>query len=243
MNDFFSGQDCFLARRSWQSLLTPPPLVDHSSTVQPSALNTTGNISPTEMYAISDHYYLHLARLPGILARGLALREARKHGLAIDAAEVTVLTRRAEKLRSQFAALFARYVALAPGPVEVPSRDPGSIYDTVLSFENPWHGGFFMSFCASLLILQECLAQCRWGPDYRELSQEYARNIYRSVESVGEGLMGPFRVGYSLRVAYEFADVRTQTWIAFVLARYEKHYASTSPGGYPKPAPNEYQFS
>jgi hypothetical protein len=124
----------------------------------------------------------------------------------------------------------------------VPSQDPGSIYDTVLSFSNVWYGSFWMSCWATLLILQECLVQCQWPIDYTASNRELARNIYRSIEYVGAGLLGPLRVGYPLRIAYEFADLRTQLWIGSLLTTFEKRYASTAPNGYPKPGTNEYQF-
>lgn len=232
MHALFSGQDCFLARRPWQKLLADDPVIDDR-----------GDGTLTELYAITDRYWIYLARLPAILHRGYALREAKRHGLPTEPAQITLLVRRAEKLRSQVAALFEGYAALAPAPIEVPSQDPGSIYDTVFSFSNVWHGSFRMSCWATLLILQECLVQCQWPVDYTASNRELAGNIYRSVEFVGAGLLGPLRVGYPLRIAYEFADLRTQLWIGSLLTRFEKHYASTAPNGYPEPGTNEYQFS
>ncbi|KAH8909917.1 hypothetical protein BR93DRAFT_428457 [Coniochaeta sp. PMI_546] len=232
MHALFSGQDCFLARRPWQKLLADDPVIDDR-----------GDGTLTELYAITDRYWIYLARLPAILHRGYALREAKRHGLPTEPAQITLLVRRAENLRSQVAALFEGYAALAPAPTEVPSQDPGSIYDTVFSFSNVWHGSFRMSCWATLLILQECLVQCQWPVDYTASNRELAGNIYRSVEFVGAGLLGPLRVGYPLRIAYEFADLRTQLWIGSLLTRFEKHYASTAPNGYPEPGTNEYQFS
>lgn len=229
MHAMFSGQDCFLARRPWQRLLSEEPVVDGH-----------GDVTLAEMYAIADRYWIHLARLPAMVHRGYAVREARRHGLPIEPAQVTLLMRRAEKLRSEVAALFDRYTALAPAPTEVPSQDPGSIYETVLSYSNVWHGSFRINCCATLLILQECLVQCQWPLDYTASNRDLADNIYRSIESVGAGLLGGLRVGYPLRVAYDFADLRTQLWITSMLARIEKQYASTSPNAYPKPGVNEY---
>ncbi|KAB5558541.1 C6 zinc finger domain protein [Coniochaeta sp. 2T2.1] len=229
MHALFSGQDCFLARRAWQKLLADEPVIDNR-----------GDGTLTELYAITNRYGVYLARLPAILHRGYALREARRHGLPIEPSHVTLLVRRAEKLRSEMAALFEGYTALAPAPTEVPSREPGSIYDTVLSYANVWHGSFRMSCWASLLILQAVLDQCRWPVErYAVANRELARSIYRSLECVGTDLLGPLRVGYPLRIAYEFADLRTQLWISSLLAKFEKRYASTAPNGYPTPGSND----
>ncbi len=55
-------------------------------------------------------------------------------------------------------------------------------------------------------ILQECLNVCGYHVNYTESNKELAGNIFRSVEVVGAGFMGPYRVGYAVRIAYEFAD-------------------------------------
>ena len=232
MHAIFSGEDCFLARRRWQKLMTGNQVIDDH-----------GDATLTEQYAIADRYRIYLARLPAILHRGYDLREAKRHGLPIEPATVTLLVRRAEKLRSEVAVLFDRYTALAAAPTEVPSQDPGSIYQTVLSYSNVWDGSFRMSCWATLLILQECLIQCQWPVDYTASNRELVGNIYRSVEFVGAGLLGPMRLGYPLRVAYDFADLRTQSWIRSLSAGFDEHYAAAGSSGLPKPVDNKYQFS
>lgn len=162
--------------------------------------------------------------------------------MPVDAAHVTLLSQHAEKLRLDFASWFESFEALNFRPTEAPSRDPGSIFETVLSYSNVWAGATYMGYWASMLILQETLNQCQCPVDYTMSNMEFARNIFRSVESVSVDILGPYRVGYPIRIAYEFADVRTQIWVTSLLATFEKHYAATSSTTYPKPAPNEYQF-
>jgi hypothetical protein len=234
MNSLFSGQECFLARRNWQQVLADPA---------PDTEHQAAGATATAFHAIFELYWIGLARLPDIVHRGYALREARRHGMPIDTSQVVILVQRAEKLHSEIAALYARYTKLAPRPTEVLSTDPASIHETVLSYSDVWHGSFHMSFWATLIILQECLVQCHYPVDYTASNREFASNIFRSVESVGAGMMGPFRVGYPIRIAYEFADVRTQLWVASVLARFEKHYAATSHSTYPEVENNEHMVS
>lgn len=228
MNSMFSFQDCFLARNKWQKVLRPE--------------NTSGTVR-TENEILHDEYLLVLAKVPGILRYGVGLREAKRHNMPIDATQVALLSQQAETLRTRFVSWFERYAKLQPGPTEVPSLDPRSIYETVLSYSNAWVGGIYMGYWASLLICQETLNQCQYPVDYAKSNQELVRNILRSVEVVAADLMGPYRVGYAIRIAYDFADVRAQAWITSLLATFEKRYAATSPTSYPKPTPNEYQYS
>lgn len=230
MNAMFSGQDCFLAGRKWQQILVTTRPDDPGDTLQ----------SKTD--TIYDIYLAHTAKVPSILRHAVPLREARKHNMPVDAAHVALLSQHAEKLRLDFASWFESFEALNFRPTEAPSRDPGSIFETVLSYSNVWAGATYMGYWASMLILQETLNQCQCPVDYTMSNMEFARNIFRSVESVSVDILGPYRVGYPIRIAYEFADVRTQIWVTSLLATFEKHYAATSSTTYPKPAPNEYQF-
>lgn len=231
MNCMFSNQECFLARKRWEKLLNKREWEDSTTAIQ------------SELDWIHDDYMTGLARMPDILRRGSELRMANNHNIPIDAAQVAQLSHDAEKQLAHFMAWYPKYNKLGYGPSEEPSKDPGSIYDTVLVYSNVWAGSLYMGYWASVLILQESLNQCRYHINYAESNRELVRNIFRSVECVAADVMGPFRVGYAIRIAYEFADVRTQTWLTTLLEGFQKRYAATSPDGYPKPAPNEFQYS
>lgn len=93
-----------------------------------------------------------------------------------------------------------------------------------------------MGYWASMLILQETLAQCG-APvaDSDAVQRDLVSKILRSVESISRGTMGPYRVGYSLRIAYEFASAEAQVWIGGMLDQFSKSYAATDKKTYPAP--------
>ena len=64
-----------------------------------------------------------------------------------------------------------------------------------------------------------------------ERNEVLLERIWKSVETVGSGYMGPYRVGYAVRVTYEFADARTRGYLFEVLRRSMAHYAASSPVG------------
>ncbi len=226
MHCLFNLQDCFLARRNWESVLLegeeiPLPVVPG-------------------LAGVATAYLTILAKVPGILKYAWVMKEAMKQGMPIDMTKVPLLVRHAAKLRGELAAWFVTFCNLVAAPVEVPSKDPGSIFETVFEFNDTWEGSLYLGYWATMGILQECLNVCGYPVDYTETNKEFARNIFRSLETVGAGMMGPYRVGYAVRIAYEFADTRTQVWALGVLARFQQSYAAVSPDTYEKPGQNTY---
>lgn len=220
----FSGQDCFLAERQWHKLLS-------SSICTPS---TDAGI--VEKRALADRYFLHLARIPGILRHAYPLREARQHSMEIDNHRVTRLMQRTVEIRNDLLTWAEELDVLIPPPVEVPSQDPSSPFPSVFQYENVWHGALYIGYWATMLILQECLIHCHYEGDIAPKNSELASNIYRSLETVGKGIMGPYRIGYSMRIAYEFADLPTQLWMKTLLQRHECTYAGLQAESFPPPS-------
>lgn len=210
MNSLFSLQDCFLASRRWQTLLLNLAVEDKDDTRE------------MKYEKVLNLWIAHLARVPSILRHGYKLRDDNMHGMPPDVQQVMIFAQQTEKLRADADAWYKRWIAVVPEPVEIPSRESGSPYPLVLSYRNPWFGSIFVGYWATMLILQECLNQCRWPIDYADANRRCANNIYRSLETVAQGIMGPYRVGYAMRIAYGFGDVATQTWIISLLHRYEK---------------------
>ncbi|KAK0722870.1 hypothetical protein B0T26DRAFT_674516 [Lasiosphaeria miniovina] len=226
MHCMFSDEDCFLAKKKWQNVIAAMQPAQDTS-----AMSATAVIAATHV----DAYFNHLAKVPGLLHHGMALREATARGLPIDTSRIVLLVKSTAQLHSELGAWLDGFMKFTPSPVERPSRDPDSIFDSALHYESPWYGAVYMSYWATMLILQEILNLCHYPVSYAASNRQLADNIFRSIETVHPGYMGPYRVGYPVRIAYEFADVSTQVWLAAVLAKTEKHYAATSPTGYPEP--------
>ena len=226
MYDLFTLRDCFLAKKRWQSVMQPDG-------------DATGPLA--ELERIVEEYFASLVQVPSILKYAYMMREALKHGMPIDTTKVPLLMHGAAKLLGDVRGSYAKFADRVPAPLDVLPEDPGSVFDSVLSFGNAWQGGLFMSFWATMCILQECLNVCGYPENYKQANKDLASKIFRSVEKVGAGFMGPYRVGYPVRIAYEFADTRTQTWLLAILSTYEKTYAATSPETYDRPGQNQYE--
>ncbi|KAK9779624.1 hypothetical protein SCAR479_03690 [Seiridium cardinale] len=225
MNALFSGEDCFLADEPWQSVMRHKPGVPTNTIV--------GKIISPDGLDVGDRYFQLLARLPGILRHGYALREANARQEPIDIQKALLLAESTQQVHTGFLEWYPRLLSIEPEPTEIPSKDPASIFPHVLHYGSPWMGALYMGYWASMLILQEILIQCRYPVDFRETNSDLAQNILKSIENVGHGVMGAFRCGYSLRIAFEFVDDRQKAWIGMWLGRFERDYAATSAKTYP----------
>lgn len=244
MNCIFSGKDCFLDQPKWQKLSaslsfdTAGDVRRNEVTYEP--LGPLESLESLESYWSRYHnnYYVLLSKVPPVTRVAYDIREDRKHGIAPDPSQVKLLAQQAGRLRSECLAWYDGVVssgAITP-PVEVLSEDPNSPFITIVKFSSPWIGSVYMGYWATMLILQEALNECQAGQDrpYDEGNQELARKILRSLEHVGRGIMGPYRVGYALRVAYEFADLPLRVWVESILEKHTQQYAALSPETYPR---------
>ncbi|KAK5990029.1 hypothetical protein PT974_08292 [Cladobotryum mycophilum] len=221
-----TSDSCFLSRPEWTPVLRdggrhifyPPDVPDQTITIM-------------------DGFFERLAELPEVLWWGYPIREAHLACRAVSPKRVEHAMQLASKCHKRFSRWYEGFKSLGVLAtfVQVPSKDPDSMYEWVFDHKVPWLGSMLMSYWASMLILQELLTRCNWPEDFEESQRELVQNILRSVESVGQGVLGPYRVGYSLRIAYEFASSEAQQWIRAMLDRFSKSYAATDKTLYPSP--------
>lgn len=245
MQSLFSGQDCFLTQQKWQSLssrLSDAGVDDEEGGLAQEALEITRVPTPPWVRH-QDGYFVLLAKIPRILSWGYSIREERRHGITPDLSRVKLLAEQANSLRSEYYVWHDRAIhgAGIAQPIEVPSTESTSPFSSVLEFSNPWQGSVEVSYWAAMLILQEALNQCHEGGiegRYDEDNKELARKILRASESVGRGIMGPYRISYALRIAYDFVDLPLKMWVLSAASRYSQQFAAASTETYPRPNAN-----
>jgi hypothetical protein len=231
---FPSGDDCFLSRPEWK-----PIIRDGGRHLIHPADHLVYTIH------IVDEFFERLAEIPGVLAPAFVLRESKTMGTPRQPEDVKIaaLALRSIECRRLFNAWYDKFTAIAPLPYEIPSQDPDSPFDFVLQYKMSWMGSMYIGYWACLLILQEALVQCEWPEEIEQSRGELVRNILRSVETVGAGTMGPYRVGFGLRIAYEVATAEAQMWVRRVLDQFAKTYAATDKATYPAPREDDGGYS
>ncbi|KAI8677234.1 hypothetical protein LRP88_09737 [Fusarium phalaenopsidis] len=225
---FYPGKDqFFLLRPAWHQVM-----FDRGRhLIHPAEI-------PDETIRVADAFFTNLVQVSPVLRWGYLVREANKAGISVEPSQLSSLAHLAAANHASFSQWYDEFAALPiPQPIEAAPIDPASsLYETVLVYEHQSAGAMHMGYWASMLILQETLAQCGMPVPNSEASQrDLVEKILRSVESVGQGTMGPYRVGFSIRIAYEFSSAEEQRWIRSILDQFSRSYAAVDKKSYPAP--------
>ena len=223
MDALFSAKDCFLGQPQWQALLR--------------RLNIENRLESEDdkRRDVTDRYFMLLAKVPSIFRHIIPIHQVRRIGkdVPIDTEAFAPLMRYAEQILQDLRHWSQDLYTTFTPPVEIPSRDPSSPFPLIYRYENVWEGSLYMGYWATCIILQYSLQVADGRTDTIEDNRQMRDNIFKSVETVGAGFMGPYRIGYSLRIAYEPAEPHIQCWIKGLAKRYEKIYAGLQESSFP----------
>ncbi|TQV99940.1 hypothetical protein V2A60_005359 [Cordyceps javanica] len=225
MSDLFfpRADKCFLTRPEWRKVMRDRG----RHLLQAPEFND-------EAIEAVDEFNNRLAEIPAVVKVGYPVMEAAKRGLPIDPAAAATTCRRAAACHARMSEFWHTYKHLFPAPVEAPSRDPRSLWPVVLRYERRWAATLQMSHHATMCLLQEFLQHLGWTRPFATSQKEYTQIILRSVEDISQGPLGPYRIGYAMRIAYELADAEAQEWIRGCLDRFKSTYAATDKQTYPE---------
>lgn len=234
MADLFfpRSEQCFLAKDEWRDV---------------SRDRGRRLIHPTDMpdvaIAAVDDYHTVFTHVPEVVRIGYPIIEATKTGQPLDPAHVAAVRPLAAKCHARFVLWNEKYQPIFPPLEEIPTQDRESIYPMVISHPIGWVGAVRVSYWATMLLLQEIMTQCNHPQDFRNVQQQYVRNILRSVESLGSTTLGPYRLGYAIRIAYELASAEAQQWVRMWLDRFAKRYAAVDKATYPEQRGDQLGYS
>lgn len=217
MEALFSGKACFLDLEEWRYIALLPPADSFSA----------------RFYEKTDELARCFATLPWLVKEIYALRTA-------NASEISTLTRvsalvhRTLEVYGRLQQWYEEFTAFAPLPDEVPSSTQDQLYPVVYSYYNSSIATAFCIYYATIIILHRILVECHHpAGDAREISLAVDK-VCKSVEYLAAtGTLGPYRVGFSMRIAFEFATVATKLWIRKWLIQFEKIYKACNPNNYP----------
>jgi len=232
MHAMFGLQECFIHKRKWAKVMDD--ITEDQIAAQPDL---------ADRIRVADAFLVHLAKVPTVLRRGYPLIMASEHGLPLDDLKAAFPRAFAEKLRHDFLHWMEQAKPVLGTWSDIPSHDPSSPYPVVLAFDSPWYGSVYMGYWAAMMIVQLSLNLVEFRQEYEDANRRYANNIFRSIEYVGMGMMGGYRAGFGVRIAYVAADLPTQRWILSCLERMSTTYALSNPATFPPPAPNQYNYN
>ncbi|KAL4888383.1 C6 zinc finger domain protein [Aspergillus ambiguus] len=214
MHSVFSGEECFLASEDWHAVMKQQ--FDH--------------VIPSEIQDVVEDLFVSFTAIPRLIHEMFSLRTA---DMSDPVTQLRISNVVAEGLarRSDLEAWYERFTELVPPPREVPSSSGDPLYPTTFCFSSPDMASIFCAYYAYRIVVHELLRTCGFG--YSGSQEAYVAyfcdQICKSVEYNSRGLLGPSRMGFPLRVAYEVGDSATKTWIEGQLHQLSKRYGALTP--------------
>jgi hypothetical protein len=206
MEALFAGKHCFLDREEWRNF----------------ALQLPEDKILAQFYEKTEEFSRCLAVCLGLVKEAFALRSPAS---TPEPAQVLSFLHRTIEVYDRLKRWFEDFINFAPSPEEVMSSSRDSLYPVVYHYHN---STVFCSYNATAITFRKILTEFKYA-DYADEIPQSVDNICKSVEYLSEtGIMGPYRLGFSMHVAYEVSTITTKLWIRTWLVRFQKIYGSSS---------------
>jgi hypothetical protein len=217
MEALFSGNACFLDSDEWRYVALQPP----------------DDIFSAQFYEKTNELARCIAACPWLVKETYAIRSANTSEISTQV-RVSALVHRTLEVYGRLQKWYEDFVAFAPSPEEVPSSTNDPLYPVIYRYWNSSTATTFCGYYATTTILHTILEECHHpAGDAGEISLA-VNKICKSVEYLaGTGILGPYRLGFAMRIAFEMGTVATKLWIRKWLIRFEKFYKACSPNNYP----------
>ncbi|KAF9894988.1 hypothetical protein FE257_004612 [Aspergillus nanangensis] len=212
MHSVFSGEECFLASEDWHSAMR-------------QQFNTC---RPPEIYDQVEELFVSFTAIPRLIHQMFELKQA---DMTSPATQDKVSSTVAETLvmHASLTAWYDRFIQVVLPPSEVPSSTGDALFPTVFSFSSIDAASIFCGYYSFMVVVHEVLHTCGCPGNQLAHVVYFRDQICKSVEYTSRGLLGPSRLGFPLRVAYEVADPVTRSWIEGWLLTLSKRYAAVLP--------------
>ncbi|RAH40406.1 Zn(II)2Cys6 transcription factor domain-containing protein [Aspergillus brunneoviolaceus CBS 621.78] len=212
MYSLFSGQRCFLALEEWHTVMKQHPN---------SGLGD-------DLANLVEQFFAYFTSAPGLVHQLYDLKDA-DFTKPDTVAKASDLLFQVLVMQNKLSEWLANLSAVTPLPGETRSASGDLYYPTVLEYSDESAASIFCGYYSYMIIIHEILRVCGYPGDHSATVVYFRDQICKSVEYNARGLLGPYRMGFPLRVAYEVADPATRAWIEGRLERLSKVYAAVRP--------------
>jgi hypothetical protein len=215
MHSVFSGEKCFLASSDWH-------------TVMRQQFDFT---LAAELYVLVEDLFGFYTAIPSLLHQLYGFKKEASEGATTRSRASELLTQ-ALDIQDKLAAWYEKLIHAVPPPTESLSSMRDTLYPIVYSFSDVDTATIFSAYYSYMAIIHAALRLCQYPGDHAAMVAYFRDQICKSVEYNARGLLGPYRLGFPLRVAYEFADPVTKVWVESWLQRLSRTYAAMLPRNY-----------
>ncbi|KAJ5174992.1 uncharacterized protein N7482_000869 [Penicillium canariense] len=212
MHSMFSGEACFLATQEWHQMMRQQCAPGISS----------------DLHQSIEQFFAYFTYAPSLVHRFYHLKEidiTTPEALQI----ISATLEQALDLQSKLAPWYEQFSQIAPPPSETLTSTDDLTYPIVLTYSDMTHASIYCGYYAYMIIIHEVLKTFGYPGPHAAMVIYFRDQICRSVEYSSVGVLGPYRLGFPLRVAIEVADPATRSWILARLSQFSKIYAASQP--------------
>jgi hypothetical protein len=211
----FSGEECFLASDKWHEKMRQHFTTD----------------LPAEVHHSIELFFAYLTYAPSLVHKLYSLRHV-EFSSAEALQTISEVLSKALEMQTKLVIWYEQYSQVAPPPVETLSSIGDEQYPIILNYTDVNCATIYCGYYSYMVIIHEILKTCGYPGDHDAMVVYFRDQICMSVEYNSVGVMGPYRMGFSLRVAFEVADPVTRSWILNRLGQFSKIYAAAGPENY-----------
>ncbi|KAJ5550759.1 hypothetical protein N7461_005457 [Penicillium sp. DV-2018c] len=215
MHALFSGEECFLASDQWHDIMRKqvneglPERLHHSI---------------EELFAYMTHAPDLVHKLYGLRSPGITPAE--------QSQRIPEVVTQALEMQTKLATWYEQFSHIVPPPTETISSTGDELHPIVLTYTDVNSATIYCGYYAYMVIIHEALRSCGYPGEHDAMVVYFRDRICKSVEYNTRGLLGPYRMGFPLRVVFEVADPVTRAWLLDRLEHLSKTYAAVRPENY-----------
>jgi hypothetical protein len=212
MQSMFSGEPCFLATEEWHQMMRQQRVPGIS----------------IDLHNCIEQFFAYFTYAPSLVHKFYHLKEidvSTPEALQIISATLEQALDMQDKLTSWY----EQYSQIAPPPVETLTSTDDPLFPIILTYSDMTQATIYCGYYAYMIIIHEVLKTFGYPGPQAAMVIYFRDQICRSVEYSSVGVLGPYRLGFPLRVAIEVADSTTRSWILARLDQFSKVYAASQP--------------
>ncbi|PLB46047.1 C6 zinc finger domain protein [Aspergillus steynii IBT 23096] len=212
MHSLFSGQKCFLALDRWHSVM---------------AMHVNTGLS-SKLDRLVEEFFAYFTSVPSLIHELYDLKQADWTDPRTQQRTSDLVTRSLD-MTDKVSAWYGQFSTTVPLPTEALSPTGDKLFPVILIYSDVNSGALFCGYYSYMMLLHEILRSCGYPGEHAAMIAHFRDLICQSIEYNARGMLGPYRMGFSLRAVYETADPVTKTWLEGWLERLSKGYAAVQP--------------
>lgn len=183
---------------------------------------------PPELHLCIEKFFAYFTYAPSLVHKLYHLNEI---DISTPAALqiISQALEQAVEMQAKLDLWYQQWSAIEPPPVETSSITNDPLFPMALTYRDTIDATIYCSYFSYMIIIHEVLKTFGYPGLHAELVVYFRDQICKSIEYNSIGILGPYRMGFSLRVAIEVADPTVKSWIITRLERFSKFYAAAKP--------------